>query len=219
MKKECEVRMKKKIRIPLIIIIVIIIVIVGIIIIINKNNKNEDKQLLKKQYDKLLSMSSYQFTKEKDSKNKTIVAKSEEETSIDNYSNGTHTTTIIKDGKTYYILHDREEYYIYNNSNVENTIVTDWIKDIINNGHNTGIEKIRGRKLEYEEYEGLTMFSENSSLNEDESKIKTRFYFDKTGNLAFIKTIYPNSEEIQKIEITSEINEKLFNIPATYAEN
>lgn len=211
--------MKKKIRIPIILIIAIIIVIIGVVLIVNKNSKVEDKKLLKNEYDKLLAMQSYQFTKEKDSKNKTTVVKDGEETSIDTYSNGNHTTTIIKDKKTYYILHDREEYYIYNNSNVENTIVTDWIKDIMDKEHSNGIEKIRGRKLEYEEYSGLTMFSENTSLNEDESQIKTRFYFDKTGELVYIKTIYQDSEEIQRIEITTEINSKLFNIPSTYAEN
>ena len=212
--------MKKKIRIPIVLIILIIIFIIVVINIVNKNSKQVDKQLLKNEYNKLLSMQSYQFTKEKDSKNKTIVVKKGIDTSIDSYSNGNHTTTIIKDEKTYYILHDREEYYIYNSSNVENTIVTDWIKDIMDKEHSNGIEKIRGRKLEYEEYSGLTMFAENTTLNENESQIRTRFYFDKIGDLAFIKTIYSDSqEEIQRIEISSEINEKLFNIPSTYAEN
>ena len=64
------------------------------------------------EYDKLSSMQSYQFTKEKDSKNKTIVAKDGDKTAIDSYADGQHTTTVIKDNKTYYILHDKEEYYI-----------------------------------------------------------------------------------------------------------
>ena len=165
-------------------------------------------------------MQSYQFTKEKDSKNKTIVAKDGDKTAIDSYADGLHTTTVIKDNKTYYILHDKEEYYIYNSTNIENSIVIDWIKDVIGKEHTNGEENVRGRKLIYEEYTGSTMFSETTSLDIDESKTKTRFYFDKNKDLVYIKTIYENgTEELQKIEITQETNSKLFEIPATYAEN
>ena len=105
-------------------------------------------------------------------------------------------------------------------TNIENSIVIDWIKDVIGKEHTNGEEKVRGRKLKYEEYTGSTMFSETTSLDIDESKTKTRFYFDKNKDLVYIKTIYENgTEELQKIEITQETNSKLFEIPATYAEN
>ena len=212
--------MKKKIRIPIIPIILVIIAIIIVVVVINKNSKTSEEQLLQGEYDKLSSMQSYQFTKEKDSKNKTIVAKDGDKTAIDSYADGQHTTTVIKDNKTYYILHDKEEYYIYNSTNIENSIVIDWIKDVIEKEHNNGEEKLRGRKLKYEEYTGATMFSETTSLDIDESKTKTRFYFDKNKDLVYIKTIYENeTEELQKIEITQEINSKLFELPATYAEN
>ena len=212
--------MKKKIRIPIIPIILVIIAIIIVVVVINKNSKTSEEQLLQGEYDKLSSMQSYQFTKEKDSKNKTIVAKDGDKTAIDSYADGQHTTTVIKDNKTYYILHDKEEYYIYNSTNIENSIVIDWIKDVIEKEHNNGEEKVRGRKLKYEEYTGATMFSETTSLDIDESKTKTRFYFDKNKDLVYIKTIYENeTEELQKIEITQEINSKLFELPATYAEN
>jgi hypothetical protein len=212
--------MKKKIRIPIIPIILVIIAIIIIVVVINKNSKTSEEQLLQGEYDKLNSMQSYQFTKEKDSKNKTIVAKDGDKTAIDSYADGQHTTTVIKDNKTYYILHDKEEYYIYNSTNIENSIVIDWIKDVIGKEHTNGEEKVRGRKLKYEEYTGSTMFSETTSLDIDESKTKTRFYFDKNKDLVYIKTIYENgTEELQKIEITQETNSKLFEIPATYAEN
>ena len=212
--------MKKKIRIPIIPIILVIIAIIIIVVVINKNSKTSEEQLLQGEYDKLSSMQSYQFTKEKDSKNKTIVAKDGDKTAIDSYADGQHTTTVIKDNKTYYILHDKEEYYIYNSTNIENSIVIDWIKDAIGKEHTNGEEKVRGRKLKYEEYTGATMFSETTSLDIDESKTKTRFYFDKNKDLVYIKTKYENgTEELQKIEITQEINSKLFEIPATYAEN
>ena len=212
--------MKKKIRIPIIPIILIIIAIIIIIVLINKNQKKGNEQLLQEEYNKLNSMQSYQFTKEKDSKNKTTVAKDGNKTAIDSYADGKHTTTIINENKTYYIIHDKEEYYIYNSTNIENSIVIDWIKDVVGKEHTSGEEKVRGRKLKYEEYTGATMFAETTSLDIDESKTKTRFYFDKNKDLVYIKTIYENgTEELQKIEITQEINSKLFEVPATYAEN
>lgn len=212
--------MKKKIIIPIIPSIIIIIAIIIIIVVINKNKNPVDEQLLQEEYNKLNSLQSYQFTKEKDSKNKTTVAKDGNKTAIDSYADGKHTTTIINENKTYYIIHDKEEYYIYNSTNIENSIVIDWIKDVVGKEHTSGEEKVRGRKLKYEEYTGSTMFSETTSLDIDESKTKTRFYFDKNKDLVYIKTIYENgTEELQKIEITQETNSKLFEIPATYAEN
>lgn len=212
--------MKKKIIIPIIPIIIIIIAIIIIIVVINKNKNPVDEQLLQEEYNKLNSLQSYQFTKEKDSKNKTTVAKDGNKTAIDSYADGKHTTTIINENKTYYIIHDKEEYYIYNSTNIENSIVIDWIKDVVGKEHTSGEEKVRGRKLKYEEYTGATMFAETTSLDIDESKTKTRFYFDKNKDLVYIKTIYENgTEELQKIEITQEINSKLFEVPATYAEN
>lgn len=212
--------MKKKVRIPIIPIILVIIAIILIIVLININKKTGNEQLLQEEYNKLSSLQSYQFTKEKDSKNKTIVAKDGNKTAIDSYSDGNHTTTIIEDNKTYYIIHDKEEYYIYNSTNIENSIVIDWIKDVMDKEHTNGEEKVRGRKLKYEEYTGATMFSEATSLDIDEAKTKTRFYFDNNKDLVYIKTIYENgTEELQKIEITQEINSKLFEVPATYAEN
>ena len=212
--------MKKKIIIPIIPIIIIIIAIIIIIVVINKNKNPVDEQLLQEEYNKLNSLQSYQFTKEKDSKNKTTVAKDGNKTAIDSYADGKHTTTIINENKTYYIIHDKEEYYIYNITNIENSIVIEWIKDVVGKEHTSGEEKVRGRKLKYEEYTGATMFAETTSLDIDESKTKTRFYFDKNKDLVYIKTIYENgTEELQKIEITQEINSKLFEVPATYAEN
>ena len=57
--------MKKKIRIPIIPIILVIIAIIIVVVVINKNSKTSEEQLLQGEYDKLSSMQSYQFTKEK----------------------------------------------------------------------------------------------------------------------------------------------------------
>jgi hypothetical protein len=53
--------------------------------------------------------------------------------------------------------------------------------------------------------------------NEEESVIKTRFYFDGT-NIAYIKTTIDNDEELLKIEFSDGIDNSLFEIPSDYAE-
>ena len=53
---------------------------------------------------------------------------------------------------------------------------------------------------------------------EEESVIKTRFYFDHN-KIAYIKTVIDDSEEeILKVNFSDEVNESLFEIPDDYAE-
>ena len=47
------------------------------------------------------------------------MAKKGDKTIIDDYTEESHTTTIVKDNNTYLVLHDREEYYVYEQNNVE----------------------------------------------------------------------------------------------------
>lgn len=206
---------KKKIIIPIIAVIAIIA-----ILIVVKVNSNSKKQLLSELYNKLSQSELYQFTKEKDSKNKTIIAKKAQDTAIDKYSSDGHTTTIISNGTTSYVLHDREEYYTYNQTNVEQSIVTDWMKSAIDKGFTTGEEKVRGKKYKFEEYTGIAMFAESTEVDINEENAKTRFYFDNNNNLSYIKTIYDNNkEELLKIDISYEVDNSLFEIPSNYAEN
>ena len=209
--------MKKKVLkiiIPLILVIAIIIA-----IIVFRNNSQPKIQLLSEVYNQLSSNSSYQFQKEKDANNKTIIARDGNNAVIDNYTSGTHTTTIIKDNTTTYITHEKEEYYIYNNTNIDINVVESWLTDVVSREYTTGEEKIRGKKYYYEEYQGTTMFTDTNVLNDDESQVKTRFYFDKDNNLVYIKTIFSQmEEETLKIEISSDIDKSLFEIPAEYME-
>ena len=63
------------------------------------------------------------------------------------------------------------------------------------------------------------MFTDTNVLNDDESQVKTRFYFDKDNNLVYIKTIFSQmEEETLKIEISSDIDKSLFEIPSEYME-
>ena len=216
--------MKKNKRIPLIIVILIIIAIVfGVIKLVG--NKEDQSQKLAKIYEKLNTNQTYLFEMEQNSNNKTIMAKKGDETIIDQYSKDSetkvesHTTTLIKDNNTYLILHDREEYYVYQQNNVEQNILTDGIKEIIDKEYTTGEEKVRGKKYKYEEYSGSTMFMISNKLELDESEIKTRFYFDNNGNLTYIKTIYGEESELLKVNLENSVDDSLFEIPANYAEN
>ena len=162
---------------------------------------------------------------EQNSSNKIIMAKKGEETIIDQYSKDSetkaesHTTTLVKDNNTYLILHDRKEYYVYEQNNVEQNILTDGIKEIIDKNYTTGEEKVKGKKYYYEEYDGSTMFMITNTLELSEADIKTRFYFDKSGNLTYIKTIYGEEQELLKVKLEQDFDDSIFAIPADYAEN
>ena len=136
---------KKKI----IFLAIIIVVIVGIIItslIISNNNQNTKQDNLRKIYDKLMASQEYSFKMEKNDNNKTIMAKNGEQTVIDQYSEDEgHLTTLIKDRNTYLIYHDREEYYLYENNNPEQNMLTDGIKEIIDRDYAIGTEKINNK--------------------------------------------------------------------------
>ena len=126
--------MKKNKRIA---VIVIILVIIGIIFVINKmiGNKNSNIQELSKIYEELSSSQTYQFEWEQNSNNKTIIDKDGDKTLIDQYSKDEdsttqiHTKTLIKENSTYLILPDRKEYYVYEGNNVDQTFLTDGIKE------------------------------------------------------------------------------------------
>lgn len=216
--------MKKNKRISL---IVIILVIIGIIFFVSKivGNKNSKVQELAKVYNKLNSSQAYQFKWEQNDNNKTIIIKDGDKTLIDQYSKDedsatqNHTKTLIKENSTYLILPDRKEYYIYEGNNVDQTFLIDGIKEITGKEYTKGTEKVKGKKYEYEEYSGSTMFLLSNSLNLDENDVKTRFYFDSKENLVYIKTIYGDKHELLKVRLTNDIDSSVFEIPADYAEN
>ena len=208
-------------------LILVILVIIGIIFVISKiiNSKSSDEQKLAKIYEDLNSSQSYYFQMERNSNNKIIMAQKGDKTVIDQYSkegeNSTqsHTTTLIKDNNTYLILHDRKEYYVYEENNVDQTILLDGIKEIMNKDFSRGNEKVRGKKYNYEEYNGSSIFMISNTLNIEENEVKTRFYFDKKDNLVYIKTINGEDTELLKINITQDVDDSIFDIPSDYAEN
>lgn len=198
-----------------------ILIVIAIILVIGKitRSKNANTRRLAQLYNDLNTSQTYLFEMGKGADNKTIMAKKGDKTIIDQYSKDSHTTTIVKDNNTYLVLHDREEYYVYANNNVEQSILTDELKNIIDTEFTTGEEKVEGKKYSYEEYAGSTMFIETISLDVNEGDIKTRFYFDNEDNLVYIRTIKGVNQELLKINIQKEVDDSIFEIPSNYAEN
>lgn len=216
--------MKKNKRIFLIVIVILMIAIIfGIVKIVNKNSPKE--QRLSKIYQDLEDSQTYLFEIEKNNNNKTIMAKKGDKTIIDQYTKNSetnvenHTTTLVKDNNTYLILHDRKEYYVYAQNNVEQTILTDGLKEIISKSYTTGTEKIKGKKYSYEEYDGSSMFMISNLININDTNVKTRFYFDSKNNLTYIKTILDNKQELLKVTLEKDVKDSIFEIPSDYAEN
>ena len=207
----------KKIMILIIAVMIIAIIATIIGVVINKKQDYTETKL-KKIYNELSSGQTYTLTMEENN-NKTIMAKKEDKTIIDQYTEDGHETTLIKDGNTYLILHDREEYYVYAGNNIEQNILEDGISELISKEFTKGNEKINGKKYSYEEYDGSTIFMLTNALSLDEQVIKTRFYFDKDNNLVYVKTIYDGNEELLKISLSNNVEDSLFEIPSNYAEN
>ena len=210
--------MKKK-KIKKLILVAVVAIILAIVIIKMISSEKEEVKRLENLYNQLNTSQTYLFEMQESDKDKTIMAKKENKTIIDDYTEDSHTTTIVKDNNTYLVLHDREEYYVYEQNNVEQSILTDGLQEIVTKEFVTGTEKVKGQKYSYEEYQGSTMFMESSSLDVNEEDIKTRFYFDNDDNLVYIRTIKGVNQELLKINIQKEVDDSIFEVPSHYAEN
>ena len=194
---------RKKIKKAILVILVAIVLVIVIIKIMS--GKKEDVKRLQNLYNELNTSQTYLFEMQENDEDKTIMAKKGDKTIIDDYTENSHTTTIVKENNTYLVLHDREEYYVYEQNNVEQSILTDGLQDVVSKEFVTGTEKVKGKKYSYEEYQGSTMFMEASSLDVNEEDIKTRFYFDNNDNLVYIRTIKGVNQELLKINIQKDL--------------
>ena len=206
---------RKKANKLIIIVVLIIIAIIGILLLVKKNKPT---QKLVQIYNQINKEQPYHFEMERNDKNKVIIAQKDNKIMIDQYSENNHSTTIVKDNNTYLILHDREEYYVYEQNNVKQNILPDGFKEFIDKTFETGTEKIKGKKYSYEEYSGSTMFIIANDLDLSQDNIKTRFFFDNDGKLVYIKTMTNNDQELLKVNLTNEVKDKLFEVPSHYAE-
>ena len=185
--------------------------------------KGEKRDRTKNMYNKICNVNEYTFKIQecKSLENKFIIVKDGKNKSLDLTSSLEHTTTLIKEGYAYFIMHNKEEYYIFESENmneIEANILEDDLEYIKNAEYSTGKEKIYGKTYYYEEYKDIDSFLMlNISLEED-TKLKTRFYFD--GNsISYIKTIIDEENyELLKVEFNLKADENLLEIPNNYAE-
>lgn len=210
-------KIKKKKIITIAMIIAVIIAIIVLSRIIRKDEAQGTK--VTDIYNNLISSEQYMVTIEQNEINKTIMAKNGDKTVIDQYSEESRSTTLVKEGNTYLILHDREEYYVYEKNNVEQSILTDGLQELMDKQYTTGIEKIKGKKYDYEEYNGSTVFMISNTFSLNEENVKTRLYFNKDSQLVYIKTIFGENSELLKISISNNVDNALFEIPSNYAES
>ena len=209
--------MKKK-KLKKLLLLVLIFIVVGIVIVLLNSGKKEDVKRLSNLYQELNTSQTYLFEMEKDSDNKTIMAKKGDKTIIDNTSAESHSTTIVKDNNTYLVLHNREEYYVYEGNTIEQDILTEGLSEVASKEFTKGAEKVKGKKYYYEEFQGSTMFIMASSLDGNENEVKTRFYFDNDNNLVYIQTINGSYQELLKIKVEKQVEDSIFEIPSHYAE-
>lgn len=221
--------MKKEIIITTIIEIIAIIAIILIIagFIFYKINNPENR--LEKLYNKMISNQTYIFSRSnQNEENKVVTTRKGNNTIIDMYNLGEHTTTLVKEGDTYVIIHSVQEYYVYENNNNDESILTDELKRIIEKEHTVGEEEINGEKYYYEQYDGETDFLIYSYKDMAPETVKTKFYF-KGRKLKYIKTEYKTVdsetgetkeiEELLKVDVKYKVKDDVFEIPSTYAEN
>lgn len=199
------------------ILVLIIIIAVGVVIVNTVKNTPKEKSKMKELYSKLEASEQYKFTMD-DGKNKTIIAQNGKNTIIDMYTEKEHVSTLVKDNNTYYILHDKEEYYTYEDNEKDEKILLSELQPIVEKEATNGKEKIQGKTYNYEEYDGVSTFMNYIGLGINTENIKTKFYFQGK-NLKYIKTINDGEETLQKIDITYEAPSELFEIPNNYAEN
>lgn len=194
----------------------IIIVIVSIIIAIKENNKERTVLM----YNNMCHKDNYTFTiieENKDINYSLTIAKKGNYMSIDTKSNDEHTSTLVKDDIAYYIMHNEQEYYLYDSKEIDADIFTSDLKGIDQKHNTKGHEKVNGIKYSYEEYEDITAFIMWLDYNQEENKVKTRFYFD--GNdIKYIKNIIDGEEELLKVDFSYQVRDEIFDIPENYAE-
>ena len=199
---------------------IIFLLIIALILIIN----GEKKSRVKKMYEKILKSQEYTFSMEETTTEinyKVSMAQRGKDVSIDMYSDEEHTTTLILENKSYFVMHNEKEYYDYGEEKIDSDIVLSSLKNITNNQFEKGKEEINGNTLYYEEYENEDMdFIIFANINES-SNVKTRFYFN--GNdICYIKNIVEsedgNQEELIKTNLKFKIDEAVFVIPEDYAE-
>lgn len=209
----------KKIILISVVSIIAVALIAGLLwYFISKGNNEENVSRLNQFYETLQSKTSYSFETKLDDNNKMYYANLENKAYINTIYNGTESEFIIRDGNTYLILDDMKTYYTYKNNETDLDKIETELKDIKDLEPENGKEEIENKTYKYEEYKVLTSLTMLDTSNiEENQEVKTRFYFEGD-NLIYIKTIIGETQEILKVNISNNVDKKIFEIPSEYRE-
>ena len=195
-------------------LIIVIIVLITILFVSQK-----PKNMTKNMYNDINEKNKYTFSmleENEELKYNLKIVKNDESMCIDTTSNDERTSTLVKNGSAYYIMHTNKEYYLYDSSEIDADILGNELDVVKANKYKGGYETINAKRYYYEEYDDIVTFILLTNYNE-ESSIKTRFYYDD-GKIAYIKTFVDDTEELLKIDFSDNVDESLFEIPEGYAE-
>lgn len=202
----------------LIVIICIIILIIYAVTNIGAESESKDENRLVNIYERMTQNETYSITFQLNDNNRYTVYRKGDVANIDTYDDGNHTAHIVKDGNTYLLMYEMNQYYIYQNNSSALTELTNELNEIIQSQESeTGKEKIDGVNYRYEEYKGVSYFLMNTDEEVSEENTNTRFYFDDD-NLKYIKTTTGDKSELISVNISYDVDDSVFDIPSDFQE-
>ena len=166
---------KKIIIISICAIIAIVILGMSIYFATKKVEEVSNEIKLSKLYEKMMQNETYSINFKLNDDNQYTVSRKGDVANVDTYSNGTHTTDIVRDGNTYLLMYSTQKYYTYENNASELNELPNELNEIAQSQEPTkGEEEINGEKYKYEEYKGVSYFLidfENELSEEETNKI------------------------------------------------
>ena len=201
------------------IIIAIVAVCLGIIscFLLVPNTSKELSFSINELYESLKQEQAYSINLTLDENNKSLYAKQSNIAYLDDILNGVETEMLIKNGNTYLIKDEDKVYYVYKNNDTNLNKIEDILEELKDKEYQTGKEKIDNKSYSYIEFNQLTDLVIMNTSNIKSDTKKTRFYFDGK-DLKYIKTIAGNKEELLKVNISKDVDNKLLQIPSDYEE-
>lgn len=208
---------KKVIIISIIISIAILVIGITLCFLLKPKTNEELSYGINELYESLKQEQAYSINLTLDENNKSLYAKQSNIAYLDDILNGVETEMLIKNGNTYLIKDEDKVYYVYKNNETNLNKIEDILEALKDKEYQTGEEKIDNKSYSYIEFNQLTDLVIMNTSNIKSDTKKTRFYFDGK-DLKYIKTIAGNKEELLKVTISRDVDNKLFQIPSDYEE-
>lgn len=209
---------KKIIIISICAIIAIVILGMSIYFATKKVEEVSNEIKLSKLYEKMMQNETYSINFKLNDDNQYTVSRKGDVANVDTYSNGTHTTDIVRDGNTYLLMYSTQKYYTYENNASELNELPNELNEIAQSQEPTkGEEEINGEKYKYEEYKGVSYFLIDFENELSEEETNTKFYFDGD-ELKYIRTIMGDDSELIQVDASFTVDNSLFEIPDGFEE-